>query len=150
MDGARSRPLCPICSTPLIETFTKKDRRFWKCRSCRLEKIHPLPSAEELRQYYENSYKEGMYREVAEANSINAATALLRYRAIRPHVPARRWLDVGCANGHFVDCAARHGIQSDGIDISDAAVQEGRNRGISLHCSDVSDWSPPYLYDTIS
>ncbi len=43
-------------------------------------------------------------------------------------------LDVGCSNGAFVSIANSLGIQAEGIDPSEKAVQNGRERGLKIHC----------------
>src|SRR5262245_6806711 len=101
---------CPACEgRDFRKLFSKKGRHFWGCLTCGLEKQHPLPTPASLAEYYDASYKEGMYRTFADAGGMKAATARWRLDSVTPFVSPGRWLDVGCANGYFVDAACRQG-----------------------------------------
>ena len=45
-----------------------------------------------------------------------------------------RLLDVGCSNGAFVSFANSLGISAEGVDPSEKAVENGRRRGLKIHC----------------
>lgn len=68
------------------------------------------------------------------------------------HLPGeRRLLDVGCATGDFVAWAEGNGWQAEGIDISEAAIARGRQRGLSLRvASSESLFAEPESYDVIT
>ena len=96
-------PPCPACGGRQFRfRVIKKGRRVWRCVECGVELQHPLPTQEELREYYDESYREGLYRAFADAAEMKRLTAVRRYREIAPSCPVGKWLDVGCANGAFV------------------------------------------------
>lgn len=63
-----------------------------------------------------------------------------------------RVLDAGCGKGWFARAMARFGHRVDGIDISEAAIEECREQATGQDeyavCA-LSDWRPPYLYDVV-
>ncbi len=63
-----------------------------------------------------------------------------------------RVLDAGCGKGWFARAMARFGHRVDGIDVSEAAIEECRaqagGRDDYAVCA-LSDWRPPYLYDIV-
>lgn len=145
------RPLCPVCASSLMKRlFTKKERTYWRCMDCGLEKQHPLPSWVDLAAYYETSYQDGMYRLFSDADGIKTATAQLRFDSLSKYGRRGRWLDVGCSAGYFVACANQHQMQCEGIDLSAVAIETGAARGLSLHASTIEDWKPGYTYETLT
>jgi 2-polyprenyl-3-methyl-5-hydroxy-6-metoxy-1,4-benzoquinol methylase len=146
-----SLPPCPACENVAFQMrFIKNSRRFWRCRSCGLEKIHPLPTLEDLRKYYDESYSAGMYKTFVAAAEMKRLTAGKRFEDIRPQVRPGRWLDVGCSNGVFVRAARERGMDAEGIDLSRVATDSGRREGLPLHCSTLEDFDPGYRYDTVT
>lgn len=144
-------PPCPACEGRAFRPrFTKKGRDFWRCRGCGLERQFPGPDLGELRAYYEASYTDGLYREFADATSMKTATALWRLRAVVPHCRPGRWLDVGAANGVFVELARARGVMAEGVELSELAVAEARGRGLPVARAAVEDYAPGYRYDTIT
>ena len=52
-------------------------------------------------------------------------------------------LDVGAGLGLFVECCLKFGIRAEGIEASDYAVREAKNRcGIKLVCADIGNGFP--------
>lgn len=141
---------CLVCGeTNARKRFTKKGRDFWRCGPCGFETQFPLPSPDELRRYYEESYGDGMYKEFVEAREIKKLTARARLDRIVPHCRAGRWLDVGCSNGVFVDVARQAGIDAEGIELAEAAVEEARRGGLPVCRGTIEQHDPNYRYDTI-
>ncbi len=149
-DGAQPSP-CPACAgTRFRKLFTKKGRDFWKCESCGLEKQHPLPTLEELRDYYDRSYSEGMYKTFADAGEMKRMTARQRLEELKPWSRPGRWLDVGCANGVFVEHVRSLGIEGEGIELSEVAVADARSRGLPVFRATVEEFAPGHAYDTVT
>lgn len=142
---------CPVCdATSYRYLFTKNGRRFWECKSCRVQRIMPLPPPEELERHYRTSYEQGLYRKQLDAPAINGRRAELRLKEILPMCRTGRWLDVGCSEGDFVATARRNELEAVGIDLSEPAVARARARGLPVTCSTVSDHRPAVPYDTIT
>src|SRR5262245_52542264 len=144
-------PPCPACEgRDFRKSFTKKGHDFWKCASCGLERQQPLPTLAELKAYYDGSYTEGMYKEFTSATEMKRMTAAQRYKEVRPYVPPGRWLDVGCANGVFIDHVRGQGIDAHGIELSDVAVAQAKERGLPVVQSTVEDYRPDAPFDAVT
>ncbi len=142
---------CPACGNRRFRRrFIKKGKHFWRCRECGLEMQFPLPTLEELREYYDSSYQDGLYKAFLEADTLKQLTSEQRLRRLLPLARPGRWLDVGCSSGWFVEAARRAGIEAEGIDLSAVAVAAGRQRSLPLFCSTLEDFQPAYRYDTVT
>jgi SAM-dependent methyltransferase len=130
--------------------FTKNNRHFWRCHSCGFETQWPLPNPAELIRFYDESYAAGLYREFAEARRLKLRTAELRLRRIAPFCRPGRWLDVGCSNGAFIETARRAGLEAEGIELSAAAVDEARRRGLSVAQQTIENYRPVCFFDAIA
>ncbi len=141
---------CPVCENRRFhKRFTKKGRDFWRCLECGLEMQYPLPTLDELRGYYDGSYRQGMYKAFADAAEIKHLTAQQRLKRLLPLMPPGRWLDVGCSVGRFVEAARRAGIEADGIDLSEVAVAEARRRALPVFCATIEDFRSDRPYDAV-
>lgn len=119
--------ICPVCEGDVFDKrFTKGDRVFWSCQRCGAERQWPLWDDDELREYYNNSYVDGLYKPFVETPGMLAQRASSRLAQIRPYVKQGRWLDVGCSDGEFVATAIRAGYDAQGIDMSREAVARAR------------------------
>lgn len=128
--SASAIPPCPCCGAQRYRRlFVKKGRHFWRCRECGCERIFPQPTLPELQNYYDSSYQAGMYQDFLAADEMKRLTAETRFEKIRAHCRPGRWLDVGCSSGLLVETACRAGMQAEGIELSDLAVQEGKRAG---------------------
>ncbi len=145
-------PRCFVCDgEEHLLVFEKKERRFWECRGCGLQKQHPLPTPAELAAYYEQSYGSGMYQEFAAAARLKELTAERRLMELRNLVPLKgKWLDVGASTGAFPLAAAKRGVDAAGVELSDTAVAAARAQGVSMHAGDLADLPPDVQYDCIT
>ena len=141
---------CMLCgATAPRALFAKEGRDVVRCRSCGLEWVDPMPTAEELTAYYERSYADGSYSFFAEAQRERAAIARHRLGVIAPFAREGRWLDVGASSGDFVEAAsAAHDVE--GLELSETAVREARSRGLRMHCGSVESFAPSAPYATIT
>jgi len=123
---------CPLCNqSTFSRLFEKKGRGFWRCESCSLEKIHPQPTLQELGEYYEGSFRDGMYKTFTSAEQMKKMTAQQRLKEISPHVNITgTWLDVGCANGEFIHYLKEKGYDAEGLELSEHAVNQAKERGL--------------------
>ncbi|MGK7877722.1 MAG: class I SAM-dependent methyltransferase [Xenococcaceae cyanobacterium] len=144
-------PPCPACNNQKFKwLFVKDGRHFWRCTNCHLEKQYPLPSLEELEQYYQQSYISGMYKLFADKVDLNVHIAKRRFKAVRSYCQPGRWLDVGASVGTFINLARSEGIEAEGIELARAAVDRAKAQGIPVSCSTLKEFTPSYCYDTIT
>ncbi len=144
-------PPCPACGqTQFHWRFRKKGHDFWRCTRCGVEKQHPLPTLAELAAYYEAAFTDGMYKTFVDAEPMKVMTAGERMTEITGLARPGRWLDVGCANGVFVEAAQNAGHDAEGIELSEEAVAMARTRGVKATCSTIEHFGTPASYDTIT
>lgn len=66
-------------------------------------------------------------------------------------VSSRTMLDVGCATGDFVEWALSAGWHTEGVDISDAAIELGKKRGLPVSVASLSTLQDaPGQYDVLT
>lgn len=95
---------------------------FLRCARCGLECADP-PRAWSAGNYPPEAY--------------DIAWDHLRALEVLRNRPPLRLLEVGCADGKFLERAAALGHRATGIDFSRAAVQAARARGLDAHVADV-------------
>jgi SAM-dependent methyltransferase len=69
-------------------------------------------------------------------------------------VPGQSFLDIGCANGHLVECMSRWaGIEPYGLEISPALAELARTRlpqwSDRIWVGNALDWLPPRTFDVV-
>lgn len=142
-DNAPERTRCPICSLktghPLFcETADTRGGkyRFLACRGCGFAFLHPAPSPEALRRFYDSAYYGA-----AEAKFIGPVERFENHiRAKRAKWvvsrlgPGRSILDVGCGNGGFLSILAnRYACRCTGIEPAGASLERARRiKGITV------------------
>lgn len=122
-------------------SFEKKQRLFYDCTSCSLRMQAPLPTAEELSRYYETEFQQGMYRDFTDAEEMKRLTAQYRLKRLQPWQgdDEGKWLDVGCANGVFVEAAVAAGKKAMGIELSQTAVDQAQQKGLNVLQGQIQD-----------
>ena len=80
MPGNRAEPPpCLVCGSNEFEfLFSKESRDYWRCPSCDLEEIWPLPAPTELVEYYDTAYRDGSYKPFVETDGMLAKRARSR------------------------------------------------------------------------
>jgi 2-polyprenyl-3-methyl-5-hydroxy-6-metoxy-1,4-benzoquinol methylase len=124
-------PVCPACRSggAAIPTSIQilNNTPLMKCRRCRTRYVWPKPSAAELDEIYGKGYYdswaldaiglEGI--EKVKQNTFNRILDIIaRYKA------GGTLLDIGCAFGHFLDCAEKRGWNAFGVEFSRAAAEK--------------------------
>lgn len=130
-------PLCPICRQKNTEFwFTKNSTDVYRCKSCRLIFMYPIPAKTD--QIYSSHYFYGAvngfgyinYEEDKDAAS-HEFSRYLDY--IERYYPSKgQLLDVGAATGSFLSAAKSRGWSVTGLEISDCAAAKGRDGGIQI------------------
>lgn len=120
---------CPICNE-VAHLYCSKDRaNYFKCTFCKTIFQHPLPTLQEMMDYANAEYSDGLYKEYLEANNLKYATFEYRLSKVieaftnqNPSGTSPRILDVGCSNGRFLEVAIRNGIDAWGLELSENAI----------------------------
>lgn len=136
MNGAKG--VCPVCGAMERELlFNQKGWIVYKCSSCGLGVLDPMPSQEELSALYRDSYFVGHYDE-----GMSPGTDAMRKRLsqeshrinfFRPFKKSGRILDIGCGRGYFLMACRERGYDVQGFDISeDGAAYVRETLGIPV------------------
>lgn len=124
---------CLICNSNYIEAALVLESPLgglwdiYECQICGTQFIHPMPSQEELGQFYQRSDKRGTLADPSLARGY-----WRRQWGIIEKLTGRRSgnvLDFGCWGGHFLD-NARQGWEGYGVELSKKARQIARHKGI--------------------
>jgi SAM-dependent methyltransferase len=143
---------CPVCGSRLhTGLFCKDARSYVRCADCEVAFSLPRPDEEQLT---------GLYDEIGEGYFTDPRMLAFYFGPhrferelgfIARHVaPPSRLMDVGCCVGAFVAAAEEAGYQASGIDISTAAVNYGRSRGLSLRVENMLATAYPDPLDAVS
>src|SRR5262245_36421780 len=119
MSSSESRCVLPGCGGETIALYQLRRFAVEECTQCGMRFRRPLPTADELRQMYEDpvyhasTYFSDQYGESRARVSpeIRIHDDALRWLSARPDVPApsaRSLLDVGCGTGLFLRMALDH------------------------------------------
>jgi SAM-dependent methyltransferase len=113
------------------------------CAGCRLVRLHPWPTPEELQTYYPENYwfspqqdattrAEEAYRRFVLRDHVNFAVRALESSSEKGPV-----LDVGCGGGLFLHMLKERGYSVAGLDFSvDAAAVAWKVQGVPVVCAD--------------
>lgn len=132
--------VCSLCESKSFEIFCRKSGFvLYRCTNCSFifTPLNPL----EIKDYYTNDY---MYNndgwgyvdyeiDKAPMRSIYESL-LLSFSMVKR---GNRLLDIGTANGYFLDVAKECGYEAEGIDINEAAILEGKQKGRLVKCVDL-------------
>lgn len=127
---------CIVCGTDRLENYFDKDGFiFLLCKNCGFIFVHTELS--NLQEYYnEGNYLHGDsgwgYVNYEADKAPMKKNYLKILQKIQKWAPGTRLLDVGAANGYFVEIASSCGFTSMGIDINHSAVDEGIKMGRSM------------------
>jgi SAM-dependent methyltransferase len=137
--ATRACPGCKSESAPR-QLFPKGNWIYAACPDCGLVHLDPVPTPEESAALYGASYFAGGglgeyidYAGDEELHRVNARRQLARIARVRPDGPGEL-LDFGCAYGFFADEARRAGWKVEGVEISDVAARNARERfGLTVY-----------------
>lgn len=104
-----------------------------ECERCGVWSVWPLPGLEQLRGIYDASY----YAPWESEAGARARMWRRRLRFLR-NAPGRTLLDVGCAEGDFLEAAKRAGFEVQGTELSTHGASRSRARlGVPVHCGEL-------------
>jgi 2-polyprenyl-3-methyl-5-hydroxy-6-metoxy-1,4-benzoquinol methylase len=113
---------CEVCnSTEIKELFRKDDLTFFACSHCNLIFTSPGFSLSDVKKIYnEDYYNPWKINDVKVSARHNKVPTFNRWLfEIEKYITRGRILDIGCANGFFLEVAQEHGWVPYGVEISD-------------------------------
>ena len=121
-----TRKRCRICGSPhTVFAFTLGLYHIVKCRRCGFGWPEPLPSEDEILQFYRDCR-----HPAAVCDTINFPERESVIRAIRRLCPAgAKVFDVGCGFGHYLDVAKRYGFRTFGVEPDTGRATETIKKG---------------------
>jgi 2-polyprenyl-3-methyl-5-hydroxy-6-metoxy-1,4-benzoquinol methylase len=146
---------CPGCGDPGVRTlFRARDRLFRttdkhflvvECKNCRLIRLEPRPSLQELARYYPDEYwyapqadaasqLEEAYRRFVLRDHVNFVM-----RAVQDSGEKGLLVDVGCGGGLLLRMLRERGLPVLGLETSlPAASSAWKRNGVAVVCGDLS------------
>jgi len=150
MNGMRVQ--CPICSStsvrdrPFKYDFRGSELRGFGCARCGIIFIHPQPAAQELKQLYSAEYFEGGDFRCGHEEGYAVPATLERVAdpgllvEIKAMTTGRRFLEIGCAGGAFLNAARNLGFQVQGVELSDDACRIAKETfGLQVFAGELVD-----------
>ena len=144
---------CSLCAAPARFFMHKNGCDIYSCTGCGLAFVHPVPDPAGV---YTPDYFAGAARGFGYVNYDNdkapMAPTLRKYlRAIAPLAPRHATLlDVGAATGVFISLAQQHGFDARGVEISDYAAQQARDKGLAVATGTLADLPASERFDVIT
>jgi SAM-dependent methyltransferase len=133
---------CPLCGNrDVVVVARHRDRLLGiegeftttRCTNCGLHYLNPQPTQEELARYYPEAYEP--YLAGTDGMSCNLKRLSVEYglskrcRVVSHRKTGGRLLEIGCANGLFLNAMRQRGNwEVQGVDISPHAVEAARKR----------------------
>ncbi|MFH1564180.1 MAG: class I SAM-dependent methyltransferase [Nitrospirota bacterium] len=130
-----SKKLCEIGTTTILQ-----------CKECGLMFRTPIPTKEELKDYYSSGY----YEEYGFREYAGRKHHILKYRfepvlnffkgQISNVLKTPKVLDIGCALGFFIELLKKQGWEAKGVEFSnDAAEYAKKELGLDVHAGSVEE-----------
>ncbi len=136
------KPQCPLCGTyNLSKKYSLGDYSFYFCSICNLGFTHPMPTEEQLFQFYNNSYFTSSqflkntklligyqnYLAEKEVHLANAKYIMNKLGQFWLSTPGTL-LEIGCAMGFFLDHVRSLGWKVKGVDLAEDAVNFAKEK----------------------
>ena len=139
---------CRLCGTSETRLVAVVDGcQFVRCAGCGVERMASYPSARELEEFYDSGYMTKKFNNLGhhlhftkEYRETYFAEKSLTFADLRMDLTAlrgKKLLDVGCANGQFLEYAGKFAVESTGIDISEEMVNAGKEAGLNCLVKDL-------------
>jgi 2-polyprenyl-3-methyl-5-hydroxy-6-metoxy-1,4-benzoquinol methylase len=166
MVGERPKPSqCLLCQGERVSFYLEDplpwgwSKLIYRCADCGGGFVFPMPSREQIQQFYDSSYfskreesgfgyteydSEGVFLSRFFNDMLNHLQRL---------VQKGRLLDVGCADGAFLERARARGFEGEGVEMALWAVEKARERGLVVWqgaFEEVSAHLPEEHYDVIT
>ena len=130
-------PRCRVCGTDVTTAVRREPggHVLNECETCGVWSVWPSPSLDRLRACYDVSY----YAAWDGESRARRRMWRRRLRFLRD-APGRTLLDVGCAEGDFLEVARAAGFDVRGTELSPhAAARTGARLGVPVHCGELAE-----------
>jgi len=115
---------CPCCDKTEHTLFgSKNDHDLYKCLSCSLIFVDPMPSDDALNDFYQNYHKTSQYTGKIESKQRRARK---RIKSVKKYTQGKRFIDIGCNAGFAVEAARSLGLDASGIDLDQTSIEFAR------------------------
>src|SRR5688572_6236441 len=119
---------CLLCGSDGVPRFEVNSYTIHRCADCDFEFVHPLPTPDAIAQIYASGYFQGeghgytdYFERERRTNQHKADERLGRLSELGLK-PGSRLLDMGCADGTFLEAALARGFDAYGIEVSEEAL----------------------------
>ena len=143
-----------ICGKESSLEFERRNFTFYRCNSCSLLFVSPRFNAESI---YDESYFSGGAHgfgfsnyEIDKTASSKYLQQLLNWLLSEPVPKNLKLLDVGAANGFFVELCTKNRINAKGIEISQDAVNWAKRLGRNVTNSTLENFAPDEKFTAIT
>ena len=141
---------CRLCGTNEARLIAVvEDCQYVRCAGCGVERMASYPSESEIAEFYDTGYMTKKFNNLGhhlhftkEYRETYYAEKSLTFSDLRVDLDAlkgKKLLDVGCANGQFLEFTGKLGLDSTGIDISEEMVNAGKEAGLNCQVQDLFD-----------
>jgi 2-polyprenyl-3-methyl-5-hydroxy-6-metoxy-1,4-benzoquinol methylase len=133
-----------------LEYFMTGSGDMYRCEACGLVAMEPMPTRQELPALYPPGYYNLSERKSALARFLQRRYHQRQAGICRSFLPPDgRILEIGCATGDVLV-----GLRDDypvvhGVDLSDAACEVARRRGLEVFCGTLEEYETDQQYDVV-
>jgi SAM-dependent methyltransferase len=145
---------CPVCAAETAHDLALQKNSFLilRCRECGLGATE-LPAGFDPDALYNESYFQGGVSDGYGDYLASEPVIRREFRRVLNHIgrvraPGGRLLEVGCAYGFFL-AEASSNYECVGVDVSEAAVEFCRARGLKAYHPNDPAWKGPAPYDVL-
>jgi 2-polyprenyl-3-methyl-5-hydroxy-6-metoxy-1,4-benzoquinol methylase len=144
---------CILCGSRETLSLSRHDRRLKRlttviCAGCGLLRTDPMPTEEELAEYYRHHYRADYQlvgtrpprRHLVRTRAEAARRAALLAPALHP---GARVLDYGSGSGEFLQAGQAAGWSMEGVEPGEAYSSHARSLGVTVHAA-LADAAGPY------
>src|SRR4051794_29936933 len=121
MIATAQQAVCLICSHEAAPYCVKGPAHYHACPQCGTIFQWPMPSLQQMAEYADQEYRDGVYADYVRARDLKLTTFRHRMRTIR-RLASGHLLDVGAACGYLVEVALEAGFDAEGVEWSPAAI----------------------------
>lgn len=143
---SQSMLVCPIChdQSHVHFAFKRYGYDLFRCKTCRHLWVNPIPSAQELADFYSKGYFQGDIEKRGYQDYDSDKKSVLPefdyfLEKLEHETIKRDLLDVGSATGVFMESAIRRGWKARGLELSQYATEAGRLKGLDISCKALED-----------